>query len=198
MPRCARPVLSLCCPSRFCALSSLFLTRSLRGAAAPSAAAPASAAGQAKEPSVGPAAPVAKDADVVVARIGEYTILRKELEERLLRDLRPQEEEFPGPVRPVTAERSLREILAEKAMCLEGRTLGYLKDETIRPADRGIRERAVGTHPAGSPVPGSHESRRGGGGPCHESEPEVDARAGDHGRATGPGACGSSRLSTTS
>jgi hypothetical protein len=117
----------------FLCLSSLFLTRSLRGAAAPPAATPVPAAGQTKEPSVGPAAPAAKEAEVVVARLGEYTILRKELEERLMRDLRPQEEEFPGPVRPVTAERSLGEILAEKAMCLEGRALGYLKDETIRP-----------------------------------------------------------------
>jgi peptidylprolyl isomerase len=114
-------------------LSSLFLTRSACGASAGPAPAPAGAPGQAQDPNVGPA----KDTAAVVARLGDYTILRKELEERLVRDLRPGEEEFPAPIKPVTAAGTLRGMLAEKAMSLEGRKLGYLKDETIRP---GIEE----------------------------------------------------------
>ena len=114
-------------------LSSVPLTRSAFGAAAAPAPTPAGAAGQAKDPSGGPAAPAAQDAAVVVARIGDYTILRKDLEEQLVRDLRPREEEFAAPVKPVTAEGTLREMLAQKAMSMEGRKLGYLQDAMIRP-----------------------------------------------------------------
>lgn len=66
-----------------------------------------------------------------VARMGDVVITRAELEERLVRALRPQEEEYVAPHRPVTPESVLREMLAEKAMSMEGRKLGYLQDELI-------------------------------------------------------------------
>jgi hypothetical protein len=69
-----------------------------------------------------------------VARIGEYAITRAELEERLVQEIRPREEEYSPVNRPVTAETVLRQMLAEKAMSLEGRRLGYLQDEQIQPA----------------------------------------------------------------
>jgi hypothetical protein len=121
---CLSFVLLLC-------LSGLFPARSAPGvsAAEPSTKAPVSASGKAKDPNSGPAA----QAPAVVARIGDDTILRKDLEERLVREIRPREEEYAPASQPVTAEATLRAMLGEKAMSLEGRSLGYLKDETIRP-----------------------------------------------------------------
>lgn len=113
-------------------LSSVSLTRWAFGASAAPAPTAERAPGQAKDANSGPAAPAAKDdASAVVARLGEYTILRRELEERLVRELRPREEEFVRPFEPVTAEGTLRAMLGEKAMILEGRKLGYLKDELL-------------------------------------------------------------------
>ena len=45
----------------------------------------------------------------------------------------PARRSTPPESKPVTAEAVLRAMLAEKAMSLEGRTLGYLKDESIHP-----------------------------------------------------------------
>jgi hypothetical protein len=67
----------------------------------------------------------------VVAKIGDFVITRAELEERLVREIRPREEEFVTESKPVTAEATLRVMLAEEAMSLEGRKLGYLKDDAI-------------------------------------------------------------------
>ncbi len=75
--------------------------------------------------------PSAEEPAEVVAKIGAFAIARAELEERLVRAIRPQEEEYVTERRPVTVESVLREMLAEKAMSMEGRQLGYLKDEFI-------------------------------------------------------------------
>jgi putative transposon-encoded protein len=66
-----------------------------------------------------------------VAKIGDFVITRTELEDRLVREIRPHEEEFATESKPVTAEATLRVMLAEKAMSLEGRKLGYLKDDAL-------------------------------------------------------------------
>ena len=102
-----------------------------------------------KDPNSGPAAPV------VVARIGDDTILRKDLEERLVREIRPREEEYAPQSNPVTAEAVLRAMLAEKAMSLEGRKLGYLKDESIRPGLEEFEQQLLAQNAAGSRVPGT-------------------------------------------
>ncbi len=68
----------------------------------------------------------------IVAKLGEYAITRAELEEQLVQEIRPRQEEDLADTGPVTAERVLRGILAEKAMSLEGRRLGYLNDEAIQ------------------------------------------------------------------
>ena len=85
---------------------------------------------KAQEPSKESAA-VSPAAPDVVAKIGDLVITRAELEERLVRELRPREEEFPTESKPVTAEATLNVMLAEKAMSLEGRRLGFLNDESI-------------------------------------------------------------------
>jgi len=67
-----------------------------------------------------------------VATIGDYVITRKDLKERLLQEIRPRGEEYTGPKGPVTANTVLLQMIAEKAMMMEGRKLGYLDDEMIR------------------------------------------------------------------
>jgi hypothetical protein len=73
---------------------------------------------------------VDRSADAV-AKIGDYVITRGQLEERLVRAIQPREAEYAEEIKPVTAEAILREMLAEKAMSMEGRQLGYLNDEAI-------------------------------------------------------------------
>jgi hypothetical protein len=99
------------------------------------------APGQAKDPNSGPAAPAAREASTVVARIGEYAITRGELEERLVREIQPHEEDYIEEDKPVTAEATLRTMIAEKAMSMEGRKLGYLKDEMIHSSIEELRQR---------------------------------------------------------
>ncbi len=82
---------------------------------------------QAQEPAKEPAA----DSANAVAKIGDFVITRAELEDRLVREIRPHEEEFATESKPVTAEATLRVMLAEKAMSMEGRKLGYLNDDAI-------------------------------------------------------------------
>ena len=80
-----------------------------------------------------------------VAQIGDSLITRTELEERLVREIRPREEEYVSERKPVTAESVLREMLGEKAMSLEGRRLGYLKEELIRSGiEQSEQQRLVG------------------------------------------------------
>jgi hypothetical protein len=78
-----------------------------------------------------PAKESAGESPGTVAKIGAFVITRAELEERLVREIRPREEEFVTESKPVTAEATLRVMLAEEAMSLEGRQLGYLKDDAI-------------------------------------------------------------------
>ncbi len=82
-----------------------------------------------RDPNARQGAPVSPD---VVARIGNYTITRDELEARLVQAIRPRGEEDVEDRGPVTAEAILRTMVAEKAMSMEGRKLGYLNDEMIR------------------------------------------------------------------
>lgn len=111
--------------------------RALGGPATEPSQAPEGAAGQAKDPNSGPAAPV------VVARIGDDTIVQKDLEERLVREIRPREEGYAAQSKPVTAEAVLRGMLAEKALSLEGRALGLLKDESIRPSIEQFEQQSL-------------------------------------------------------
>ena len=67
-----------------------------------------------------------------VARIGDYVITKSEVKQRLAREIRPQRDDYHRSKPPVTAEAVLRKMLAEKAMSMAGRELGYLRDETLR------------------------------------------------------------------
>jgi hypothetical protein len=92
---------------------------------------PAQTAGPTKDANAVSTPAAASKGPVIVARIADYTITLEELEERLRREIRPQEEEELES-QPVTVEGVLRTMLGEKAMSMEGRRLGYLKDELIQ------------------------------------------------------------------
>jgi len=65
----------------------------------------------------------------VVAKIGDYVITREELEKRLLSELSPDEYEGYGEkAQPVNAKTVLLRMIAEKAMVMDAREKGYLKD----------------------------------------------------------------------
>ncbi len=69
----------------------------------------------------------------VVARIGDYTITREELEKRVFGELYPNDYDSTGEeFKPVDAKAVLLDMLAEKAMMIEGREKGFLKREQIR------------------------------------------------------------------
>jgi len=89
-----------------------------------------------------------------VAKIGDLVLTRTELEERLVREIRPHEEEFATESKPVTAEATLRVMLAEKAMSMEGRKLGYLKDDAIHQRMQELEESRLVMMVQGSLFPG--------------------------------------------
>jgi hypothetical protein len=131
-------------PVRYLSLATLILSLAVVSFALDKAGGegPRAGAGETTQPraqSAGPAAEApggstpaaAPQSPVIVARIGEYTITLEELADRLRREIRPQEEEELES-QPVTVEGVLRTMLAEKAMSMEGRRLGYLQDEIIQ------------------------------------------------------------------
>ncbi len=79
----------------------------------------------------------------VVATISEYSITKSELKQRLLQEIRPQREDDGIPQRSATAESVLREMMAEKAMSMEGRALGYLDSEALSEQLERSRQRQL-------------------------------------------------------
>ncbi len=83
------------------------------------------------------------DASEIVATIGDYTITKAELKQRLAQSVRPQRESYNRLSEPVTAQSVLREMLIEKAMILEGRELGYAEDESVSTSINRYRQRRL-------------------------------------------------------
>lgn len=84
------------------------------------------------------------DASVIVATIGDHTITKAELVQRLAQSVRPQRDSYRRSAEPVTAESVLHQLLIEKAMILEGRELGYAEDESVsRSIDRYRQRRLI-------------------------------------------------------
>lgn len=78
-----------------------------------------------------------------VARIGDYSITKDELKQRWVQESRPKRESGIQPSEVPAAEVVLRKMLAEKAMSMEGRKLGYLSDESVRTTVERYRRRAL-------------------------------------------------------
>ena len=84
------------------------------------------------EPASGPAA--------VVGRIGTYVLTRKELEERLMTELHPDEDIFDENARPADAQSVLMKMVAEKALIMEARKQNILQDELVNASIKRYRE----------------------------------------------------------
>jgi hypothetical protein len=79
----------------------------------------------------------------IVAKIGEYVITKDELEEKLMKELRPNYDsyrQYGEDVEPVDAKTVLLKMVAEKAMIIDARKLNYLEDEMIQTLLKRFRE----------------------------------------------------------
>ncbi|MBN2316100.1 MAG: hypothetical protein JXM79_19390, partial [Sedimentisphaerales bacterium] len=94
----------------------------------------ASASGQDTAESKPTVAEGATTPSTVVAKIGDYTLTREELEQRVMRELYPNDYDIiiDEDIKPVDPEQVLKKMLVEKAMMIEGRKGNYLDDEQAR------------------------------------------------------------------
>jgi len=79
-----------------------------------------------------PAAQTTVEPVIIVAKIGDYTITKDELQTRLMEELRPNREGYSARATPADAQTVLAGMLAEKATIIEARKQGYLNDPEIR------------------------------------------------------------------
>ncbi len=87
---------------------------------------------KADDPNDKSVAPVVEEkTTVVVAKIGDYVITKDELSEKLVQEIRPREGAPLDEAKPVTAEATLRQMVADKAMIMDGRKRGLQNDEMI-------------------------------------------------------------------
>jgi hypothetical protein len=77
----------------------------------------------------------------VVGRIGTYAITRQELEERLMTELHPYDEEtYDENAKPLDAQTVLMKMIAEKAMIMEARKQNFLEDEMVSASIKRYRQ----------------------------------------------------------
>jgi len=67
----------------------------------------------------------------VVAEIGDYVITRREVEERLLRELSDDPEDYMTKEGVIDAKTVALQMVADKAMIIEGREQGLMKDDSF-------------------------------------------------------------------
>lgn len=80
----------------------------------------------------------------IVAKIGDYVITKGELEQRLISELRPDDyDQYSEKEESVDAKTVLMKMIAEKAMVIEARNQGYLKDEQIQASIKRFKERLL-------------------------------------------------------
>ena len=115
----------------FIGLSTVFCTFCLAKAQAPrvSSGRPPASRPTRQRPAV--VKPAEKPA-IIVASIGDYTITDKELEKRLLTEIRPNNySNYNEEPEPVKTDKVLLKMIAEKAVISEARKGDYLKDESL-------------------------------------------------------------------
>jgi hypothetical protein len=76
----------------------------------------------------------------LVAKIGDYTIKKEELEKRLMEELHPKPYEFGSETETPDAKAVLMKMIAEKAMVMEARGQNYLEEETTKAAVKKFKE----------------------------------------------------------
>ena len=95
-----------------------------------------------KPPKQQPTAQAAEPSNMV-AQIGDYAITTEELEQRLMNELRPDDDKLYEKVQPLDAREVLMKMIAEKAMVIEARKQGYLQDEQIQAPIKRFKERML-------------------------------------------------------
>ncbi len=121
-----------------CLYAAATLGQEAAGAQKEQPAAEQSAAGQkgSEQSAAEPAGP-----STVVGRIGTYAITRQELEERLMTELHPYDEETYDPnAKLADAQSVLMKMLGEKAMIMEARKQDFLKDELVNASIKRYRQ----------------------------------------------------------
>ena len=110
----------------------------------PTAQSPATPAGKppAAEATSPPIKTSAQPSDIV-AKIGDYVITRQELVNKLKTDINPAFTDYTGEAKTVDAKTVLLEMIAEKAMAIEGREKNYLQNEKIRKSLKKFREKTL-------------------------------------------------------
>lgn len=103
---------------------------------------PAQAQPQAK-PAPAEAKPDQKPAANVVATIGDEVIIGEELRNKIISKYRPMPMEFRKKLPPADPRSVVEEMLADKAMAIEGRKLGYLQEENIIRSLKEFKERKL-------------------------------------------------------
>jgi parvulin-like peptidyl-prolyl cis-trans isomerase-like protein len=83
------------------------------------------------------------EAPDAVAKIADYVITKPDLKQRLAQEIRPQRDGYGLPKPTATPEAVLRKMVAEKAVIIEGRKLGYLDDEMLRSSIDRFRQRQL-------------------------------------------------------
>jgi len=87
--------------------------------------------------------PPVEPADTV-AKIGDYFILKEELEKRLMSELQPyDDDEFIIETEPTDAKAVLMKMLSEKAMAMEARKQNFLEKETVHKIVKDYRNKKL-------------------------------------------------------
>jgi hypothetical protein len=79
----------------------------------------------------------------VVAKIGDYTIKKEELEERLMTELRPNPYELRSETETPDAKAVLMKMIAEKAAVIEARRQKFHEEETVQAATKRFKEKKL-------------------------------------------------------
>jgi hypothetical protein len=119
----------------------LFLASMSQNTAFSSQPASISPASQSSETS---AAKTDNESSIIVAKIDDYVITKKELLARLMTELYPYESaDYEEQAKPADANSALMQMLAEKAMTIEGRKAGNLNEEIINTAVRRYEDKRL-------------------------------------------------------
>lgn len=79
----------------------------------------------------------------IVAKIGDYNIIKEELEKRLMMELRPNPYEPRSETETPDAKTVLIKMIAEKAMAIEARKQKFQEDETIQAVLKQYKEKKL-------------------------------------------------------
>jgi peptidyl-prolyl cis-trans isomerase C len=77
----------------------------------------------------------------IIAKIGDYTITKKEFEKRFLMELRPNPYDLESNLETPDAEEALKKMIAEKAIVIEGRKQKLNEDELTQKVIKNFKEK---------------------------------------------------------